>query len=117
MKSVSWSVAFRSLNEWRERGSIIAFGIVESVEGQGETTTMFSGLSTSRIRSVDEDTGTVTLDGGESLNLVGASFELGEGDDSPLDEADLTSCEYRFTLEATFPDGSIWILAEEWGVK
>jgi hypothetical protein len=116
MKSVSWEVAFRKLNEWRERGSTIAFGEVRSVELQGEPTQVFSG-DTTQVLAADETSGAVTLVGEDSVSLVGASFKFSDFEDSPFAEADLKSWEFESQLEATFPDGRIFVFAREWRVE
>ncbi len=46
--------------------------------------------------------------------MVGASFRFAEWEDSPFNEDDLGPEEFRSSLEATFPDGRVLVLAEEW---
>jgi hypothetical protein len=108
-------VAFRKLNEWRERESVITFGPVqELIDEQGETTQIHAGSSGTRILSADAASGTVSLLGEGDISLVGASFRFSDWEDSPFNEADLGPEEFESTLEATFPDGRIVVFAQEW---
>jgi hypothetical protein len=116
MKAVPWAVAFRNLNEWRERGSTVAFGRAGEVEEHGETTSIFIGETTSVIEA-DESSGVVTLLGMEPLSLVGASFRFSTFEDSPFAEADLRHWQFESQLEATFPDGRALVFAREWDVE
>jgi hypothetical protein len=117
MKSVSWRFAFCKLNEWREKEWPISFGPVGDVESQGETITMFSGSSGTRVLNADEATGIVTLFGEGDINLHSASFRFSGFEDSPFNEADLGPEEFASSLEATLPDGRILVFAREWEVK
>ena len=116
MKTVSWAVAFRNLNEWRERGCTVAFGEVGVVDEQGETTTILFGETTEVIEA-DELSGVVTLLGREPISLVGAAFRFSTFEDSPFVEADLKPWEYESQLEATFPDGRVLVFAREWPIE
>ncbi len=117
MKSVSWRFAFRKLNEWREKQSPLTFGPVGDIESQGDTITMFSGSSGTRVLSADEQSGIVTLFGQDEINLLGASFRFSGFEDSPLNEDDLGPEEFESYLEATLPDGRILLFAREWDVE
>lgn len=116
MKSVSWRFAFRKLNEWREKQSPLTFGPVGDIELQGDTTTIFSGSSGTRVLSADEQSGIVILFGEGEVNLFGASFRFSGFEDSPFNEADLGPEEFESQLEATLPDGRVVIFAREWNV-
>jgi hypothetical protein len=116
MKSVSWDVAFRKLNVWRERESTLAFGpVLEIEDAQGETNTMFSASSGTRVLEANSSTGEMTLLDG-TFNLVGAVFKSAGWEDSPLYEEDLGPEEFKSLLEISFPDGKVFLLAEEWPV-
>lgn len=115
MESVSWDGAFRKLNEWRERESMITFGPVrEVVDEQGEATQIHWGSSGTRILSADAATGAVSLLGEGDIDLVGATFRFAGWEDSPFDERELSPEEFESSLEATFPDGRIVVFAQEW---
>jgi len=113
MKDVSWEVAFRKLKQWRDVKATVSFGVVKSIESQGETTEIFSG-DTGWILDVDEKAGIVKLPGVGELDLVGASFRFSDFSDSPFVEADLLPWQFEEQLEATFPDGTVWVFAKEW---
>jgi hypothetical protein len=114
MKNVSWVFAFRKLNEWRERERPITFGHVGDVVSQGETMRIFSGDSGTHVLSADVQTGVVTLFGVGDVNLEGASFRFSDFNDSPFNEADLGPEEFESQLEATLPDGRVFVFAREW---
>lgn len=115
MKSVSWDVAFRRLNEWRERESPITFGpVLTATDEQGETTKIFDGSSGTRVLSADASTGIVSLYAEGERNLTGASFRFADWEGSPFDEAALGPEEFESTLEAEFPNGDIMVFAQEW---
>ena len=117
MKSVSWDEAFRKLNEWRERESVVSFGPVEDeVDEHGLTTSMHSALPV-RVLSADPTTGIVSLSGEPAWNMVGAAFWFSEWDDVPFDESELGPNEFESSLEIKFPDGRIIVLAREWPVR
>ena len=115
MKDVSWEVAFRKLNEWRKRGSMVTFGPVgECWDEHGKVISIHLGASGGFVLSADAAMGTASLFKGKEISLVGASFRFSEWEDSPFNEADLGPEEFRSSLEATFPDGRVFVLAEEW---
>ena len=114
MKSVSWDEAFRKLNEWRERESVISFGEVEDeVDEQGKTISI-QFTHPVRVLSADAKTGVVSFSGERDWNLIGASFSFSEWDDVPFDETELGPNEFESSLEVKFPDGRIVVLAREW---
>jgi hypothetical protein len=117
MKSVSSRFAFRKLNEWREQERFITFGPVGDVESQGDTITMFSGSSGTKVLKADERSGIVTLLGEGEIDLSDASFRFSDFEDSPFNEADLGADEFESQLEATLPDGRMLVFAREWEVK
>jgi hypothetical protein len=115
MKSVSWDVAFRKLNEWRERESFITVGPVYEMEDEhGETIEMHWGSSGDVVLSADPTTGVLSMRWEGEINLVGASFRAGDWDDLPFDERGLGPEQYESALEVTFPDGRMLILAQDW---
>lgn len=114
MKSVSWEVAFRKLNEWQVKRSLVAVGEVGSLEIQGEATPIFKGES-GYLSKADATTGDVSVDG-HSVNLMGATFKFSDFEDSPFNEADLGPDEFESQLEATFPDGRVVVFARYWDV-
>lgn len=119
MKSVSFAFAFRKLNEWREKSSPITFGPVGDPGGQGqeETITMFSGASGTRVLRIDASTGIVELFGEGDIVLTGALFKFSDFNDSPLRESDLGPDEYAEYLEATLPDGRMFLFARNWELR
>ena len=117
MRSVSWPFAFRKLNEWRDGQRPITFGPVIDIESQGETISMFSGSSGTRILSADQQSGVVTLFGEGEINLLGASFRFSGFEDSPFNEADLGPEEFESQLEATLADRRILVFAREWEIN
>jgi hypothetical protein len=80
---------------------------------QGETTTIFSG-GTSLIDKAEVSLGIVVLEDGRPIELIGAAFKLSGFEDSPFNEADLTSDEFEEQLEAEFPDGRLLVFAKFW---
>lgn len=117
MKSVSTAFAFRKLNEWRAKELPLTFGPVGDMEGQHETITMFSGASGTRVLGADSSTGIVLLFGEGAVELAGASFKFSDFNDSPLNEAALGPDEYAEYLEATLPDGRIFLFARNWELR
>jgi len=118
MKSVSWDVAFRKLNEWRDREAFITIGPVREIEGEhGETIQMHSGDSGDVALSADPATGVLVMRGAGEFNLIGATFRSADWDDLPFDERELGPEEYESALEVTFPDGRMLVLAREWPTR
>jgi hypothetical protein len=72
---------------------------------------------TTRIVSADEATQVVSFLGKDEFSLLGASLTFGEGNDSPLNEDDRSLWEHRETLQAEFPDGTKWVLGQEWPIR
>jgi hypothetical protein len=118
MKSVSWDEAFRKLNEWRERESAISFGDVrDDVDAQGNASPMHFFGPIVRVVSADATTGVVSLSGEKDWNCIGASFLFFDWNDLPFDEKELGPSEFESSLEVTFPDGRVFVLAREWPVS
>jgi hypothetical protein len=117
MKAISWDVAFRKMNEWRERASLITFGPVTDIEDEhGEMIQMHWGSSGDVVVSANPEIGKLLLRGEGEVNLVEASFKSSGWEDLPFNERELGPEEYESALEVTFPDGRILVLAQEWPV-
>ena len=116
MKNVSPKFAFRKLNEWRVQHRPLTFGPVGTFDEQGDTTTMFSGSSGTYVVTADEATGIVTLFGEGAIDLLGATFLFSDFTDSPFPENELGPEELESHIEATLPDGRVFLFAAEWDV-
>lgn len=81
---------------------------------QDDTIRMFSGSSGTHVLSADETTGVVTLFGEGEVTLFGASFRFSDFEKPPLVEEDLAPDEYESYLEATLPDGRVFMFARNW---
>lgn len=113
MKQVSWEFAFRRLKAWEKLDSVIV-GEVLTWESQGETISMFRSKDWPAISLADQGSGKVTFTDGRIIDLMGATLRFSTYEDSPFGEAGIGSMEdAEEQLEATFPDGSIFVFVLE----
>jgi hypothetical protein len=111
MNNASWVDAFLIFKMWQDKGALVAVFRPDTRFPQIQGATVISG-GTGFIVGMDSAAGQIRVgqDPGccDEVDLLGATFRYSDSRDSPLLDGS-----WECSLEATLPDGSLIVFAEE----